>query len=80
MKPGADLTRAMLVLLARSDGASAAIGAHDVQVLSMDPEAEGSLIPPMDPKICDQDDCVIKFIPNVSWRKRCYMCSPIRSK
>lgn len=79
MKPGAELTRAMLAMLAMTDGASAAIGAYTIQVRSMNPAAAGSLIPPTDPKICDRDNCPIKFIPNVSWRKRCYLCSPIRS-
>ena len=80
MKPGKELSRAIMIMLAIYDGSSNAIGAYSVEVLSMNPDVAGALIPPLDPKICDRDDCILKFIPNVSWRKRCYLCSPIRSR
>lgn len=79
-EPGKNLRRAIEIVLAQLDGASPLIGAYSVEVLSMNPDVAGALIPPLDPKICDRDDCILKFIPNVSWRKRCYLCSPIRSR
>ena len=80
MKPGAELARAIMVLLARSDGASPLVAAHEAQHFSMIPDTDGSLIQPMEPQLCERKDCTIKFIPNVSRRIFCYICSPIRSR
>lgn len=72
-EPGVELSRAIDILLARSDGGT---GTIDAPMQSWSPDQAGAMIQPAKARRCLI--CLRKFIPNVSRRRRCYLCSPPR--
>jgi hypothetical protein len=70
-EPGKDLSRAITILLAQSDGSPGTIEAS-MQIWS--PSQAGAMIQMLPARRCR--DCLRKFIPNTRRRVRCYVCSP----
>lgn len=73
LAPGKDLSRAIVILLAQSDGGA---GTVEIKVQSPNLDDAGTMLSPFRSRRCV--DCLRKFKPNTRRRIRCYVCSPPR--
>jgi len=75
--PGSELARSIDLAILKQEKVTERhleLGLKSRTVQGWHPDDDGAMIPPHQSKFCVR--CNEKFIPNVSRRRRCYICSP----
>ena len=52
--------------------------AENIEVLVLPGQVKKGAVVMGESQVCDTLDCPIVFVPNVPWRKKCLICSPMK--